>query len=358
MKKGNTLLRVLTFALIGVSIVFSACKTKKSAAFKNFEQAPNIIFFVGDGMGLAQICLAMNAAQDNLIFNQCTNIGFINTSSADDYITDSAAGATAFSTGKKTHNGAIGVDSSNNPLETLTEFAVANGWSTGLVATCSITHATPASFFAHQPSRKLDSAIAADFYHKNIDIAIGGGKPFFNLAQLKADGYEVLTGTAQIKNTAQSKFIGFYNDSIHPPSIAEGRGAFLPIVTKKTLEVLAAKKKPFFVMIEGSQIDWGGHANDANYIKDEMMDFNASLEVAMEFLKKNPNTLIVITADHETGGLSLLKNKDNSIKGTFSTGHHSGIMVPVFAFGRYAEMFSGIYQNTDIYHKLRFAMEH
>jgi len=335
--------------------VASACRISNSNTKAITSTPPNIIFMIGDGMGLAQICLAQHA-QDNLVFNQCTNIGFIKTNSSDDYITDSAAGATAFSIGQKTKNGAIGVDSNDVKVQTIMEWAIQNGWATGIIATCSITHATPASFFAHQPSRKMDSAIANDFYAQNIDVAIGGGKPYFNETRLKANGYSVITGTKAIEQTSYEKFVGFYNDSIHPPSIGQGRGDFLPIVTQKTLSVLSAKKKPFFLMIEGSQIDWGGHANDAQYIIEEMMDFNASIQKALDFLKNNPNTLIVITADHETGGLSLIADKKNQFVPTFSSGHHSGIMVPVFAFGKQAQLFNGIYENTAIYDKLMGVM--
>jgi len=349
----------LTKIVFWIAILFiaNACGVKNRTTKSNKTSTPpNIILMIGDGMGLAQICLAQQA-QDNLVFNQCTNIGFIKTNSSDDYITDSAAGATAFSIGQKTKNGAIGVDSTDIKAQTILEWAVQHGWATGIVATCSITHATPASFFAHQPSRKMDSAIANDFYNQNIDIAIGGGKPYFDENRLKQNGYAVLTGTNAIEQTAYQKFVGFYNDSIHPPSISEGRGNFLPILTQKTLAVLAAKKKPFFLMIEGSQIDWGGHANNAQYIIEEMMDFNESIKKVLGFLKDNPNTLIVVTADHETGGLSLLADKSNKFTPTFSSGHHSGIMVPVFAYGRHAQLFNGIYENTAIYHKLMSVMK-
>jgi len=335
-----------------------ACGSRKNETKVIKTVPPNIIFFIGDGMGLAQISLAMHGMADNLVFNQCKNIGFIKTAATDDDVTDSAAGATAFSIGQKTKNGVLGMDSNLVSRQTIMEWAALNGWSTGIVATCNLTHATPAAFYAHQPSRKLDSQIAVDFYGKNIDLAIGGGKPFFSEEKLKANGYDIIIGTQNIEKTNSNKFVGFFNDSFSMPAISQGRGNFLPIVTAKSIAVLSNKKKPFFLMVEGSQIDWGGHDNNAQYIKQELIDFNEAIQQSLNFLANQPNTLILVTADHETGGLALNSDKKGKIIPAFTTGSHTGIMVPVFAFGKNAQLFNGIYENTAIYHKMMWAMKH
>ena len=346
----------LSLFLLAVLMVGMQCKTPNKLKEKPAAKAPvNVIFMVGDGMGLAQIALAIEHAQDNLVFGQCKYIGFSKTSAVGDYITDSAAGATAFSTGHKTKNKAVAVDSLGKKLPTILELAFQNNWATGLVATSSLTHATPACYFAHQSTRYMHKAIANDFYNSGVDIAIGGGKPYFNLDSLNMYGYQVASGLDAIKNMKSTKWVGFYNDSIHPPAMPE-RGTFLPLATEKILNDLKSTKKPFFVMIEGSQIDWGGHANNEQYVVNELLDFNAAIKKALQFLAQNPNTLIVVTADHETGGLTLLDNANNKMKTHFSTKDHSGIMVPVFAFGKGAEQFTGIYENTQLFYKLKAVM--
>lgn len=338
---------------------WSCANQKKNPASEKAENTapPNIIFMVGDGMGLAQISLAIEHAQDNLSFSKCQHIGFIKTSSGTHYITDSAAGATAFSSGKKTYNTAIGVDGDTSSIKTIFELAKEKQWFTGLAVSCSITHATPAAFYAHQSSRYLHNAIANDFYSSGVDIAIGGGKPYFSHDSLIKYGYQVANGSKEIHEINAQKWVGFFNDSIHPPSMAQGRGDFLPMATQKVITTLDARIRPFFLLVEGSQIDWGGHDNNANYVIGELLDFNKAIEVVLTYLNTHPNTLVVITADHETGGLSLLEKNKKTVVPHFSTGDHSGIIVPVFAFGKGAEKFTGIYENTGIYSRLFSAMQ-
>jgi alkaline phosphatase len=342
--------------LLFVVFVLSCSNQKKTLNKVANVPPPNIIFMVGDGMGLAQISMAIEHAQDNLTFSRCQHIGFIKTSSLSHYITDSAAGATAFSTGKKTYNKAIAVDVDTAAVETIFEIAEKKNWLTGLVVTCSITHATPAAFFSHQPSRYLHKEIANDFYSSGVDIAIGGGKPYFESDSLKHYGYQIANGKEEINNIKSNKWIGFFNDSIHPPRVTDGRNDFLPLATKKALYALDAKNKPFFLLVEGSQIDWGGHNNDASYVTQELLDFDQSIRVVLEYIQTHPNTLLVITADHETGGLSLLADSNNIVKPHFSSGDHSGIIVPVFAFGKGAEKFTGIYENNGIFDRFKSLM--
>ena len=134
----------------------------------------------------------------------------------------------------------------------------------------------------------------------------------------------------------------------------EGRGDFLTDASMKGIECLSKNEKGFFLMIEGSQIDWGGHANDADYLISEMLDFDKTLGAVLDFAKTNGETLVVVTADHETGGFTLAPNESNynEIAPSFSTGGHSATMIPVLAFGPGSETFTGIYENTEIYHKI------
>lgn len=321
----------------------------------------NIIFLIGDGMGISQISAGLVYRGGDLNLSRFKHVGFIQTSSSDDYITDSAAGATAFAIGKKTFNGAIGVDSLKNKATTILEIAEQNGLATGLVATCAVTHATPASFIAHQVSRKMEKEIAYDFTQTDVDVVIGGGMAHFKrrknginlLDTLLSKGYMVADSTVNFQNIQATKFYAF-SANYHPKSIKKGRGDYLERASLKAIEVLSKNQKGFFLMIEGSQIDWGGHDNDADYIGKEMADFDQTIGKVLDWAEKDGNTLVVVTADHETGGFAIhdasLKNR--TVKGKFTTEEHTGTLVPVFAFGPGAEAFTGIYQNTGIFHKM------
>jgi len=327
---------------------------------KNKETPKNIIFLIGDGMGLSQISAGLVYRGGDLNLSRFKYVGFSKTQSSDDFITDSAAGATAFSIGEKTYNGAIGVDSLKKSKPTILELAEQNGLSTGMVATCAMTHATPASFIAHQPSRTMNFEIAYDYTKTDIDVVIGGGKSYFDNRKdgmnlfdtLKNKGYTVVDSTIDFAKLDVKKFYAFTNN-YHLPSMKNGRGDFSEKASMKAIDVLSKNKKGFFLMIEGSQIDWGGHDNNTDYIAREMLDFDITIGLILDWAEKDGNTLVVVTADHETGGFALnhgsIKNK--TVQGKFTTGEHTGVMVPVFAFGPGAEEFTGMYENNEIFHK-------
>ncbi len=325
------------------------------------KKPKNIIFLIGDGMGLAQIYSGMVTKGDALNIERFKCIGFHKTYSFNNIITDSAAGATAFSTGEKTYNGAIAVGPDSIPIETILETAEKKGLSTGLVATSSITHATPACFIAHVKSRALDEDIASDFLKTDIDVFIGGGSSFFEkrtdgknlLNDLKAKGYEVDTTKNEIISSKAKKLVGLYA-ATQPDSATGVRGDILHKATQKCIDILSENQQGFFMMAEGSQIDWGGHANKQTYIIQEMLDFDKAIGKALDFAEKDGNTLVIVTADHETGGFAITGGsiKDKKVEGKFISTYHTGVMIPVFAYGPGAENFTGIYQNTDIYKKM------
>ncbi|MES2617873.1 MAG: alkaline phosphatase [Bacteroidota bacterium] len=336
--------------LIACALLCMNCSNGAKAVVETSKKPLNIILMIGDGMGLAQISAA-SFINGGLTLDLFTVIGLVSTSSSDDYITDSAAGATAYSAGVKTYNGAIGLGPDSLSRQTILEMAEAHGLSTGLVATCSMTHATPGSFFAHQKSRNMDKEIANDFYKQHIDVMIGGGKPYFDTNLLKQNGYTVATGSEINWAAEYNQYVYFFNDSIHPPKVNEGRGDFLLKGTQKALQTLSKNKKGFFLMVEGSQIDWGGHDTDFNYTVSETIDFDKAVKAAYEFAKKDGNTLVIVTADHETGGLSLTEGslKNRTIKASYANTHHSGIRVPVYAYGPGAENFAGTMENIHIF---------
>lgn len=320
----------------------------------------NIILMIGDGMGVTQVFAGLTANKGELFLENFKHVGFVTTQSSDNYITDSAAGGTALSTGVKTYNGAIGVNPKKEPVKTILEEAEDKGLATGLVSTSSITHATPASFIAHQPNRNMYEEIAADFLKTDFEVIIGGGKDHFtkrkdgrNLVQEMEDkGYTIESDLEKIDDFTGEKLVALTADG-HNARISE-RKNMLPVATETAVDVLDENRKGFFLMVEGSQIDWGGHASSTVYVVEDMLDFDQAVGKALEFAAKDRKTLVIVTSDHETGGMALVGGDMNKgvVKGEFPTGGHTGVMVPVFAYGPGAAEFTGIMDNTDIYSKM------
>lgn len=326
-----------------------------------FKSSPkNIILLIGDGMGIGQIYAGYTANKGNLNLFNMNIIGFSHTQSFSDYVTDSAAGGTAIACGDKTVNGFIGLDAKQDTLFSMLYYLSKAGKSTGLVSTSAITHATPASFVAHVNKRERYEDIAADFLKSDIDLFIGGGEKHFAeredgrnlLEELRQKGFTV--GDSTFKLSCNTKLpLAVLNTSTHNAK-AGVRGDILPQNSKLAIELLAKNKKGFFLMVEGSQIDWGGHSNDISYIVDEMLDFDKVVGDALEFAKKDKNTLVIVTADHETGGTAIIDGNIQlgAVTSGFATTTHTAVMVPVFAYGCGAEQFGGIYQNTQLFYKI------
>ncbi|WP_175615575.1 alkaline phosphatase [Piscibacillus halophilus] len=286
----------------------------------------NIIFLIGDGMGPAYNTAYRYLKDDpstpymeNTAFDDYF-VGMQKTYSWDkeESITDSAAAATSLSSGIKTYNGAIAVDMETHEVPTALEIAKEQGKSTGLVSTSQINHATPASFGAHDESRHNYNEIADDYFdemingeHK-IDVLLGGGTDYFerddrNLAgEFKQDGYSYVTTKEELLSDQNNQVLGLFapvgldyaiDRPENQPSLEE--------MTNAALERLSQNKDGFFLMVEGSQIDWAGHDNDIVAAMSEMRDFEKAFEVAIEYAKEDPHTLVVTTADHSTGGLTL-----------------------------------------------------
>ncbi|MFW5645307.1 MAG: alkaline phosphatase, partial [Bacteroidota bacterium] len=301
----------ILLAIIFVSGFMFSCENAKKPA-SDETGVKNIIFLIGDGMGVPQLHAAMEHADETLIMEKAEYTGLSKTHSLTNKITDSAAGGTALATGNKTSNGVISQDTLGNPLKTILEFAEDYGLSTGLVSTSAITHATPASFIAHEENRNNYEAIAADFLDTDIEVFIGGGFDHFanrkdglNLVEsLEEKGYSLVRNLEELKASQADKLAGLLAEG-HLPPVAEGREDMLSVATAKALDILSRNEDGFFLMVEGSQIDWGGHANDLDYIVSETIDFDQAVGVAVDFAKKNPGTLVVVTSDHETGGLAM-----------------------------------------------------
>jgi len=399
----------------------------------------NVIFFIGDGMGLECVDIArivLVGKDGYLDFEKAPYVGIAKTYAENTLVTDSAAAGTALATGFKTNNAWLSITPDGKAVKTLLEAAKELGKATGLITTVTITHATPAAFSAHTTSR--DELPVADQYaeFKTADIYMGGGLSYFlpksdlkskrkddrNLIEeFKKAGYEFVSTPEELERAfaENGKLLGLFDYEYLPyymdreflkvkvPSLAD--------MTRKALEILSRNENGFFVMIEGGKIDWANHGHDPANAIWEVYEFNEAIKVALEFLEENPDTLIVITADHETGGIGLSTGKyeispdilkkqkvstnilaelvkgksDEEIKKIFeeyvgisdlkpeeiekikkanatligdvisaraqigwTTTSHSGGSVPVYAFGEGAEVFTGVYDNTDIAKKI------
>ncbi|MBO9128935.1 alkaline phosphatase [Bacillus sp. 165] len=293
---------------------------------QNNAEIKNVIFLIGDGMG-SSYTSAYRYFKDNpatkeveltefdqyLVGQQMTY-----PEDASQNVTDSAAAATAMSAGIKTYNAAIGVDNDGSSVKTVLEAAKEKGKSTGLVATSEITHATPASYGAHDVSRKNMNAIADDYYdemingsHK-VDVMLGGGLSNFIrqdrdlTKEFQKDGYSYVTNKQDMLTSKNSRLLGLFAQGGMPKMLdRENSMPALQDMTETALKKLSQNKKGFFLMVEGSQIDWAGHDNDIVAAMSEMEDFENAFKAAIEFAKKDKHTLVVATADHSTGGFSI-----------------------------------------------------
>lgn len=347
------------FSLLCIIVILNSC-VQKLVEEDTEKNPPNVILLIGDGMGLSQLSSAFYYGEMEPNFARFKEVGLINTSSAKHKITDSAAGATAFSCGEKTYNGAIGVNSDSASIPNIVEILSEKNYNTGIISTSSVTHATPAGFYAHVKNRGLQDKIAEQLVVSDIDFFAGGGTKYFSNRTDSLDLINELNNNDFIINTdnkaelqSNSKY-GFLLAEGGMPTMLESRGDFLPDYTKLALDYFDRSDESFFLMVEGSQIDWAGHEMNADYLIAEVLDFDKTVGVAMDYAIKDQNTLVIVLADHETGGFALAatKNDYNIIEPKFSTGNHSSTLIPVLAFGPGAENFKGIYQNNEIFHKI------
>jgi len=360
--------KIVFIIFVSGFMFFTSCQNPVSKKTEHSKKL-NIIVLIGDGMGLSQLSSVYYYGTDASAFDRFKSIGFINTTSASHKITDSGAGGTAFSIGKRTYNGAIGVGTDSMPAKNIVEILSERGYMTGIIATSSITHATPAAFYAHVKNRELHDDIALQLVHSAVDFFAGSGIRYFNQRNDKLNlfdtfpKYGFIVDTNSLKTNIHfdiNKKYGFLLYAKSMPKATENRGDFLPNATKEAIKYLSMSEKGFFLMVEGSQIDWGGHDNDADYLIAEVLDFNKAVNAALDYAEKDGNTLVIVLADHETGGFNLSskasdeENEDdyNTIIPSFATKGHSASLIPVFAYGPGAENFAGIYKNFEIFEKI------
>lgn len=318
------------------------------------EEVPvrNIILMIGDGNGLAQISSAQYANGNELTLTKLKKIGLVKTQAADDFTTDSAAGATAYATGQKTNNRALGIGPNGEILENLPDILEDYGFNSGIITTDQITGATPASFYAHHPERDDSEQIAVYLGKSKLDLFIGGGSDKFKdqLAPLNQAGFTIIEDFSSA-NVAK---VGFFAAPGSLPKMLEGRGDYLKKSSDFAFDFFEQKQSPFFLMIEAANIDSGGHANSTSTIISEMLDFDQTIGNVVQFADEHPGTLVIITADHETGGVSIPQGDitSSTVELAFHSDDHTGIMVPIFAYGAHSNEFQGVYENTEVFAKI------
>ena len=410
---------------VGSFAGITSLETAEAKTPQSNKKVENVIFMIPDGYSSSYATNYRLYKGEESVMDQHL-VGMHRTYSANAAVTDSAAAGTAMATGTKTNNGVISMDPDGNKLESILTAAEKSGKASGLVATSTITHATPAVFASNVATRANEKDIAPQLLENDVDVILGGGKKYFSddlLNKAKKDGYEVVSEGKALTNVKKTdKLIGlFAEDSLAPeldrdktnePSLQE--------MTSAAIDVLSKDKDGFFLMVEGSQIDWAGHDNDAAWAMKDAEAFEDAVEAALDFAKKDKNTLVVIAGDHDTGGMSvgtggsdvnleILKNvtatgdymaaqlnkeksniqevikeyagitltdaEVNQIKqaknasaqinaiiskharvGWTHTGH-TGTDIPVYAYGPQAHKFGGLIENTDFPHLMAEAMK-
>lgn len=321
----------------------------------------NIILMIGDGVGLAQISAGYFANNEELTYANLKHMGWVTTKSATDFTTDSAASGTAYATGHKTYNYAVGVDVYKRPLANIPERVIRYGVISGIVTTDNMSGATPASFFAHQAGRQMKNEIWADLPSSVLKYFAAGSK-------------EVFEATPQETQVAVKKVFTIVNSlddpaikaadrvGVLPPKketgyIVNGRTDFLPRATRQAIDFLNERSKEdkgFFLMVEGARIDKACHDNDFPSAVKELLDFDKAIAEALKFADEDGNTLVVISADHETSGLAIWDGepKKGNVEGVHISTSHTAIPVPIFSYGPHAQDFMGVQGNEQVAQKI------
>lgn len=328
-----------------------------------WARARSAILLIGDGMGPRQVEAASILLHDKpgkMAMQKLPVKGSLSTKSANSEITDSAAAGTALATGHKTNNGMIAVLPDGRLLKTILEACRDAGKSTGLVATSTITHATPASFAAHVANRGEEAEIAAQMLETKPNIIFGGGLGLFLsravkgsarkderdlLSEAREAGYSIVNDEEEMAAASGEYVLGLFGLS----SLERGKvGPELHAMTAKALELLGSSENGFFLMVEGSQIDWGCHGNEQDYFLREIEAFDAAVKTAVEYAKAAGDVLVVVTADHETGGLAFKGKRRSRLSIKWGGGGHTAAEVPLFAFGPESGPFAGAHDNTEV----------
>jgi alkaline phosphatase len=345
--------KVKTMILLAMLLVFGAVFTVQGG-----EIPQSIVLIISDGTGIGQHTLSYYE-NDNYAPARFEHVGLMTTHNAKGKVTESGAAATAMATGTKTSSGAIAVDTDGQELKTALEYAQEKGMATGLVATSTITHATPAAFASHVESRGSQDEIARQMAEARITVLFGGGREYFVskdaggvqdtdlLERMSSRGVKIVS-TLEEPLEPNSPVVGLFSDEAMEAA-HEGRNPTTADMTLRALEILETDTDGFFLMVEESQVDWGGHDNNEEYALAEMASLNAVIDACLDYQEQHLETLVLLVADHETGGMSVRgKIVGAGYKAGWTTESHTGAMVPIFATGPGSEVFDAVVDNTFI----------
>jgi alkaline phosphatase len=352
-----------------------------------------LILFIGDGMGEAHRIAGRWSAVGQtgaLALDAMPFGGWSRTASADNAITDSAAAATAMATGVKTNNGVIGLDPAGNRLLTILERAQAHEMAVGLVTNVHLTHATPAGFAAHVPHRSMMREIASQMLESGVNVLLGGGEDEFLPTTAagcypesgeRSDGRNLIDeaigagysyvcdapGLMAVTPFSTTHLLGLFADEEmdrpFSPSLAD--------MTQKAIDILSQDPDGFFLMVEGGQIDWAAHDNEAANVISDTVGLDEAIAVARAYASTASDVLIIVTADHETGGMQVALTSSGgpgedgpffTPEGTpffvnWTTVGHTGVDVPTTAQGPWSDLLTGVYDNTHIHEVMRLSLE-
>ncbi len=379
------LLLILVVSVLNINLLNFSNKTQAENIYPS-----SIILFIGDGMGLEQIKFGSLVEFGEEGFSSILNFPFnttVSTTNIDGTKTDSAAAATAISTGIKTQNGRIATNwDGEMELTTILEIAQMNGYATGLVATCHLTHATPAAFAAHEGSRGDYLNIAEDFSQADVDVFLGGGSGLEYIGNyidnFTAQGYEYVTEEAELDLITKTPVLGLFTEVSFPKLQTIPEDSTIPTLSEmtiKAIELLNATSQPFFLMIEGSQIDWAGHANDQVYLAHQIIEFEKAVKYAKTLAEQVSDLQVLVTADHETGGLSIENysfkteipletdsykvkqekrtNRSQEITVDWGTGGHTNTKVILAGYGPFTEEILTAKHHIDTFSIMRQAID-
>ena len=319
----------------------------------------NIILLIGDGMGQGAVNAGMFANGGMLTMTNLRTFGYVRTQSADNFTTDSAASGTAYATGQKTNNGYLGRDPQKQDLVNIPEKLAPLGFACGVLSTDDLNGATPAAFFAHQDARNAKEGIWADLATSCLTYASAGSQSVYESMPLGTQE-AIRKEFTVVYDPADPAVAGSKRLLYLPKTTGDDRGDYLPANTTNAIEYLAARsKKGFFLMVEGSSIDDWCHRKKVGYMAEELFDFDRTIGKVLKWAEQDGQTLVIVTADHATGGLTLIDGslEDRTVKVHFSTKGHNGILVPVFAYGPHAEAFTGVHENGEVGQIVRSLMK-
>jgi alkaline phosphatase len=358
--KMNMMKKILFLFFILVSL------TVNSWAQRKYVHDPNkpvsIIIIVEEGIGLPALSAAQLVKGSDLNLAKANAVGMMKTSSANDIVTDPAAFGTAIACGIKTNNGTLGLDTQYQITPNIFELAKKEKMSVGLITTSFVVDAVPAAFYAHQTSSISYKSIANDLVESGMNVFIGGGTKYFRAKgdsttlykELNIKGYKILEDYGDLKSKSHKKIAGLVQANAMP-GILNRRGDYLNLAWLRAFKTLVRNDTGYVLLIHNVHTNWAATNNEKEDMIAEILDMDKLLGQILNMTSPDNKTLILVMGGFETGGVSVMGNKYNKtdpiIK--FSAKQRTASMVPVFAFGTGASLFSGIMDNTDIFLKLK-----